>query len=206
MSTSRKSHWEHVYTTKESVNVSWYQPVPAKSLALIRSTEVSLHAPILDVGGGASTLVDNLLDAGYQDVSVLDIASSAITQARARLGATATQAKWIESDVTEFEPSRPYTIWHDRAVFHFLTSAADRERYLSVLRKSLQSRGHFLLATFGEEGPTRCSGLEVQRYSVEMLKELLEPDFRMRAYELEEHRTPTGAAQEFLYSWWQLEA
>lgn len=205
MNNSRKSHWEHVYTTKDSVNVSWYQPVPAKSLELIHSTDVSLQAPILDVGGGASTLVDNLLDAGYQDISVLDIASSAFTQAHARLGASATQVKWIEADVTEFEPSRSYTVWHDRAVFHFLTDAADRERYLSTLRKSLQPRGHFLLATFGEEGPTRCSGLEVQRYSVEMLKTLLEPDFRMRAHENEEHQTPMGAAQEFLYSWWQAE-
>lgn len=205
MNTSRKSHWEHVYTTKDSASVSWYQPVPAKSLELIRLTGVSLQAPVLDVGGGASTLVDKLLDAGYQDVSVLDIASSAFTQAHARLGTSATQAKWIESDVTDFAPARSYAVWHDRAVFHFLTDAADRERYLDVLRKSLQSRGHFLLATFGEEGPVRCSGLEVQRYSVEMLKVLLEPDFRLRAYELEEHSTPTGAAQEFLYSWWQAE-
>jgi len=205
MNTSRKLHWENVYTTKEAVSVSWYQPVPAKSLGLIRSTGVSPQAAILDVGGGASTLVDNLLDAGYQDLSVLDIASSAFTQARARLGAIANQVKWIESDVTEFEPPRSYAIWHDRAVFHFLTDAADRERYLDVLRKSLQSQGHFLLATFGEEGPTRCSGLEVQRYSVEMLKALLEPNFRMRTYEIEEHRTPKGATQEFLYSWWQAE-
>lgn len=153
------------------------------------------------MGGGASTLVDNLLEAGYQDISVLDIASSAFTQARARLGAKAAQATWIESDILEFEPSRSYAVWHDRAVFHFLTDAADRERYLDVLSKSLQSRGHFLLATFGEEGPTRCSGLDIQRHSVEMLKALLEPDFRMRAHEIEEHRTPMGAAQEFLYSW-----
>jgi len=206
MNTPRKPHWEHVYTTKDSVDVSWYQPVPARSLDLIRSTGVSKQAPILDVGGGASTLVDNLLDAGYQDISIMDIASSAIEQARARLGARANQATWIVSDVTEFEPSRPYAVWHDRAVFHFLTEAADRERYLDVLRKALQPRGHFLLATFGEDGPERCSGLQVQRYSVEMLKVLLEPDFRLRAFELEEHCTPTGAPQEFLYSWWQAEA
>jgi len=205
LNNSRKSHWEHVYTTRDSVNVSWYQPVPTKSLELIRSTDVSLQAPILDVGGGASTLVDNLLDAGYQDISVLDIASSAFTQARDRLGTAATQVNWIESDVTEFEPTRPYSVWHDRAVFHFLTDAAERERYLDTLRKSLQSRGHILFATFGEDGPTRCSGLEVQRYSVEMLKTLLEPDFRIRAYESEEHRTPMGVAQEFLFSWWQAE-
>lgn len=200
---SRKSHWERVYTTKQSGEVSWYQPIPEKSLELIRSTGVPLDAPILDVGGGASTLVDHLLDAGYRDVSVLDIASSAFAQAKARLGAKATQVTWIEADVTQFEPSRTYAVWHDRAVFHFQTGVADRDRYLDVLCKSLQSPGHFLLATFGLEGPTRCSGLEVQRYSVEMLKGLLEPEFGLCAYEIEKHRTPMGATQEFLYSWWE---
>ena len=203
MNTSRKAHWENVYATKESVTVSWYQPVPEKSLELIRSTDVALQDAILDVGGGASTLVDNLLDAGFQDVSVLDIASSAFKQAHARLGASANLITWIETDVTEFEPSRSYAVWHDRAVFHFLTDAADRDRYLDALRKALQPGGHFLLATFGEAGPTRCSGLEVQRYSVEMLTALLEPEYRLCMYEVEEHRTPTGAPQEFLYSRWQ---
>jgi len=166
---------------------------------------VTLDAPVIDIGGGASTLVDHLLAAGYQDVSILDIASSAFTQSRARLGTAAGQAQWIEADVTDFEPGRSYEIWHDRAVFHFLTDATDRERYLHVLRKALRSRGHFLLATFGPEGPSRCSGLEVQRYSVEMLRELLEPEFQLRAYEREEHRTPMGSTQEFLCSWWQAE-
>ena len=206
MNTSRKAHWENVYSTKESVSVSWYQPVPEKSLELIRSAGVALQDPILDVGGGASTLVDNLLDAGFQDVSVLDIASSAFKQAHARLGAAANLVTWIEADVTGFEPSRAYAVWHDRAVFHFLTNAADRDRYLDALRKALQPRGHFLLATFGEKGPTRCSGLEVQRYSIEMLKALLEPEYRLCMYEIEEHRTPMGAPQEFLYSRWQAEA
>jgi SAM-dependent methyltransferase len=206
MNTSRKAHWENVYATKESVSVSWYQPVPEKSLELIRSTDVALQDPILDVGGGASTLVDNLLDAGYQDVSVLDVASGAFKQAHARLGASANLVTWIEADVTEFEPSCSYAVWHDRAVFHFLTDAADRDRYLDALRKALQPQGHFLLATFGEEGPTRCSGLEVQRYSVEMLKALLEPEYRLCMVEIEEHRTPKGAPQEFLYSRWQSKA
>ena len=170
---------------------------------MIRSTGTPLDAPILDVGGGASTLVDHLLDVGYTDVSILDIASSAFTQSRARLGANATRATWIEADVTHFEPTRSYAVWHDRAVFHFQTDAADRDRYLEVLRQSLQPHGHFLLATFGPEGPTRCSGLEVQRYSVEMLKELLEPHFELRACAIEEHRTPMGGGQEFLYSWWR---
>ncbi len=203
MNTSRKVHWENVYATKESVSVSWYQPVPEKSLELIRSTDIALQDPILDVGGGASTLVDNLLDAGFQDISVLDIAAGAFKQAHARLGASANLVTWIEADVTEFEPSCSYAVWHDRAVFHFLTEAADRDRYLDTLRKALRPQGHFLLATFGAEGPTRCSGLEVQRYSVETLKALLEPEYRLCMVEIEEHRTPQGAFQEFLYSRWQ---
>ncbi len=201
----RKSHWENVYTKKASSEVSWYQSVPEKSLELIRATRAPKNAAILDVGGGASTLVDHLLDAGFRDVSILDIASSAFTQSRKRLGDCAARAKWIEADITEFEPTRDYAVWHDRAVFHFLTEAADRDRYLETLRKSLQTQGHLLLATFSADGPTRCSGLEVQRYSIEMLRALLEPHFNLRMHETEAHRTPMGGRQEFLYSWWQAE-
>lgn len=160
----------------------------------------------MDVGGGASTLVDNLLDAGYRDVSILDIASGALAHARARLGANAARVTWIEADVTEFEPSRSYAVWHDRAVFHFLTEATDRELYLDVLRRVLEPRGHVVLATFGPEGPTRCSDLQIQRYSVEQVGAVLGPAFRLRAREIEEHRTPMGTTQQFVYGWWQAEA
>lgn len=192
-----------MYATRDPVDVSWYQPIPARSLALIRSTEVPLTAPLLDVGGGASTLVDHLLDAGYGDVSVLDIAAEALDKARNRLAARATQVKWIEADITAFVPARSYAVWHDRAVFHFLTKAADREKYLDILRNTMQAHGHFVLATFGPKGPTRCSGLEVQRYSVEQLGTLLGPNFVLRAHEIEEHLTPMGTTQQFLYGWWQ---
>lgn len=205
-SPSRKSHWERVYSTRRPVEVSWYQPVPAKSLALLRATGVPLTAPILDVGGGASTFVDHLLDAGYQDLSVLDIASAALRQARARLGPLAARVTWLEADVTAFRPSRAYAVWHDRAVFHFLTAAGDRERYLGVLRHALMPGGHFLLATFGPLGPMRCSGLEIRRYSLDMVGALLGTDFRLRAHEIEQHRTPQGTVQQFLYGWWQAEA
>jgi ubiquinone/menaquinone biosynthesis C-methylase UbiE len=160
----------------------------------------------LDVGGGASTLVDHLLDAGYRDISILDIAAGALAQSRARLGALAAQVTWIEADVTQFEPSRPYAVWHDRAVFHFLTEATDREQYLDVLHRALQPGGHLVLATFGPEGPLRCSGLEVQRYSAEQVGALLGPDFQLRAHEVEEHHTPMKTTQQFLYGWWQTEA
>jgi SAM-dependent methyltransferase len=204
LSEARKSHWQQVYTTREHTAVSWFQPVPVKSLDLIRSTGAPASAAIIDVGAGASTLADHLLTDGYADISVLDIAPAAFGQARARLGAKAARIHWLESDVTEFEPSRRYSIWHDRAVFHFLTAIADRNRYLQVLRAALQPDGHFLLATFGPEGPLRCSGLEIERYSVDRLQALLGTDFRLRHHELDEHRTPTGGVQQFLYGWWQL--
>jgi trans-aconitate methyltransferase len=187
------------------VEVSWYQPVPAKSLSLIRSTAVPLTAPIMDIGGGASTLVDYLLAAGYRDISVLDIASEALARSRTRLGTNADQVTWIEADITAFDPSRSYTVWHDRAVFHFLTEAADRERYLEALRSAIEPGGHVVLATFGPEGPTACSGLDVQRYSIDQIGATLGPDFRLRAHEIEEHQTPVGTSQQFLYGWWQAE-
>lgn len=203
MSISCKAHWEQVYATKGSTEVSWYQPVAAKSLQLIQATDVPLTATILDVGGGASTLVDDLLRSGYKNVSVLDIAAAAFEQSRARLASLADEATWIVADITEFEPSGRYAIWHDRAVFHFLTHAAERERYLSVMRKALKPGGHLLLATFGPDGPRRCSGLETACYAAEDLHGLLGSEFTLRAHELDEHETPMGSAQQFLYGWWQ---
>ncbi|MBM4336322.1 MAG: class I SAM-dependent methyltransferase [Deltaproteobacteria bacterium] len=205
MSDPTRSHWERVYESKLPSEVSWYQPVPERSLELIRATGEPLDAPILDVGGGASTLVDHLIAAGHSDVSVLDIAANALEHARERLRDAAARVTWIEADVTRFEPKRAYAIWHDRAVFHFLTDAADRARYLAVLRASLRPRGHFVLATFGPEGPTRCSGLPVQRYSLDEIVALLGPGFALRAHFLEDHRTPSGALQQFLYARWQVE-
>jgi len=204
LSDTRKSHWEKVYSTKSHTDVSWYQPVPSMSLELIRSTGASLSAPILDVGCGASTLVDHLLDDGHEDISVLDIAAGAFEQSRTRLGDVANDVTWIESDVTEFAAERRYSIWHDRAVFHFLTDAADRKRYLKVLRNALAPQGHLVLATFGPEGPMRCSGLEIRRYSTDLLQTFLGPDFELLAQSIEIHETPTCSTQQFLYSLWQL--
>jgi SAM-dependent methyltransferase len=203
MSDQNKAHWEHVYATKATTSVSWYQPVPERSLEFIRATGEPSAAPILDVGGGASTLVDHLLDAGYSDVSVLDISMGALGHAQARLGDRAARVAWIEADITRFQPTRSFAIWHDRAVFHFLTNAEDRERYLQVLRKALRAGGQLVLATFGPEGPTRCSGLEVHRYSVPELGAVLGPGFALRAHRIDEHRTPMGTLQQFLYGWWQ---
>lgn len=203
VSAPRKRHWERVYTEKKADEVSWYQPRPARSLELIRSTGVPLSEPLLDVGGGASMLVDSLIESGHSDVTVLDIAGAALERARARLGTKAAGVEWIEADITQFVPPRRYTVWHDRAVFHFLVDPADRDSYLEVLRRGLAPDGHFVIATFGPEGPLRCSGLDVHRYSLAELQGLLEPLFSLRRSELEEHRTPAGGIQQFLYASWQ---
>ena len=203
MSVSRKEHWEHVYHTKGPTEVSWYQPVPAKSMSLIRKAEVPLEAPIIDVGGGTSTLVDLLLNSDYSDVTVLDISSAALDESHKRVGDRASQVHWIESDILEFEPLRRYYVWHDRAVFHFQVDASGIETYLDILRTALVPRGYFALATFGPEGPDRCSNLPVQRYSVEELTYLLESSFELLLAETEEHKTPAGALQQFLYTLWR---
>jgi len=202
MTEQRKSHWEGVYSDKNSTEVSWYQEVPDKSLALVVSTGTSQKDAILDVGGGASTLVDHLLDAGYVDITVLDLASKAFDQSRQRLGERASAASWVLSDITRFEPQRKYQLWHDRAVLHFLTDPADRRRYVSVLKQALDPGGHVVIAAFGPEGPLKCSGLEIRRYTIEMLAKLLGPEFELQSHELENHQTPMGARQQFLYSCW----
>jgi trans-aconitate methyltransferase len=160
----------------------------------------------LDVGGGASTLVDHLLAAGHTDVSVLDIEPAALAKSRARLGAAASQVEWIAADVTEFRPSRRYALWHDRAVFHFLVDPGARDRYLDVLRQALRGGGDVILAGFGPQGPTRCSGLAVRRYSAEDLGALLGESFALRQSFLDAHTTPAGSSQQFLYGWWRAEA
>ena len=203
MNSNRREHWQQVYGIKEPNEVSWYQPVPEKSLQLIRETRVARSEPILDAGGGDSTLVDNLLAQGYTDISVMDISGNALARSRERLGDDSDSVSWIESDATAFAPERRYALWHDRAVFHFLTDPTDRAKYLEVVSLALRSEGYFVLATFGPEGPERCSGLAVQRYGIDKLRALLGNRFELRAYELATHVTPTGATQQFLYSCWQ---
>jgi len=200
---TRQSHWQRVYTDKEPTDVSWYQRVPAKSLQLIHATGVARSEPLLDVGGGASTLVDQLLAEGYTDISVMDVSEKALQRCRARLGERAARVQWFESDVTSFEPLRRYVVWHDRAAFHFLTDPVERGKYIGVLEQALVPGGHLLLATFGPEGPERCSGLPVQRYDIGALQQLFTDRFELRSHELDIHQTPAGSAQQFLYSWWQ---
>jgi len=198
--TDRKEHWEGVYQTRRPDEVSWFQPKAALSLELIVSSLPDRNAPILDVGGGASMLVDDLLREGYQDVTVLDLAPSALKAVAGRLGADADRVTFLAGDVTTAcLPTASVTLWHDRAVFHFLTDAADRKRYLEQLRRCVEPGGLVLVATFAEDGPTRCSGLEVARYSPAGLHSTFGEDFELLVSRRDEHQTPSGATQPFTY-------
>jgi SAM-dependent methyltransferase len=202
----REDHWERVYGAKEPDAVSWYRPHLERSLALIEGAGLDRSDPIIDVGGGAATLVDDLLARGYGKVAVLDISSEAITRAKARLGAKADQVTWIVGDITRAAlPERGFAFWHDRAVFHFLTAADDRQAYVTAVRRSLRVDGHIVVATFGPHGPERCSGLEVARYDSEALHGQFGGSFRKVGSSTEQHTTPWGTEQEFVYCYCRLE-
>ena len=195
-----KSHWERIYRDKLPTQVSWYQPHALRSLDLIRRVSPPPDGAIIDVGGGASTLSDDLLDAGYHDLAVLDLSATALAKTRTRLGAQAGSIRWIEADILDAQlPRAGYSVWHDRAVFHFLTAPADRARYVAQVRQAVRPGGSVLLATFANDGPTRCSGLEVARYSPEELHAEFGPPFHLMTSEREEHVTPAGVRQAFIY-------
>ena len=201
-----KSHWENVYSSKDTDEVSWHQDRAECSLDLIRRSGVDHAASIIDVGGGASTLVDDLLGQGYSDISVLDLAGTALEAARARLGERSTRVQWWEANVLEVGlPQNGYDLWHDRAVFHFLTSAEDRQAYADAVRHALKPGGFIILATFAEDGPTECSGLPVMRYRPEELQAEVGMGFTLVAQEKELHRTPSGATQRFVYCLFRLD-
>lgn len=179
--------------------MSWYEPAPERSLALIRATGIGRGDPIIDVGGGASYLIDELMQAGYSDLTVLDISGTVLQSLQLRLGERASAATFLQQDITVFRPTRRYAVWHDRAVFHFLTDAGDRRRYLEAVCAGLQSEGHLIVATFGPEGPERCSGLPVMRYDACSLAAELGGGFHPVDSFLAVHRTPRNAEQQFLY-------
>jgi SAM-dependent methyltransferase len=195
-----KEHWERVYQTKPTTQVSWFQEKAERSLRLIRETGVGPDAAILDVGGGASVLVDDLLAAGYRNVTVLDLSAAALEAARKRLGPAAGQVRWLEADITQVAlPEASLDVWHDRAVFHFLTAPADRERYVQTALKAVKPGGHLIVATFAEDGPLKCSGLDIVRYSPEALHAEFGPSVALEKSEREQHRTPGGSEQRFIY-------
>ena len=199
MTHAGQTHWDAVYEKKQPSEVSWYEPRPEKSLELIRSAGVRLTDPIIDVGAGASLLVDELLAAGYRDLTVLDVSAAALDRLRHRLGTAAASVTLVHEDVNAFRPTRRYALWHDRAVFHFLVEREDRERYVEALRQAVGSSGHVLLATFGPAGPERCSGLPTTRYDAASLAAELGAEFQLVGSSLVVHRTPAGAQQQFLY-------
>lgn len=199
---SQKEHWERVYQTKAATQVSWFQEKAERSLRLIRETGVGPDAAILDVGGGASVLVDDLLAEGFRDLTVLDLSGAALQAARKRLGPAADQVRWLEADITQVAlPEASVDVWHDRAVFHFLTAPDARARYVQTALAAVKPGGHLIVATFAEDGPTKCSGLEIVRFSSETLHAQFGPAFSMERSEREEHRTPGGSEQRFIYCW-----
>ena len=194
-----KEHWEKVYTGKSPQSVSWFQPSAETSLRLIRQAAPPTAA-IIDVGGGASTLADGLLDAGYRRLTVLDLAGSALAAAQARLGARAAEVKWIESSILDAPlPRHAYDVWHDRAVFHFLTDPAERAAYVRQVLHALRPGGHVIVASFAEDGPEKCSGLPVMRYRPDALHAEFGAPFTLLRHERETHLTPAGANQQFVY-------
>ncbi len=201
-SKGRKTHWEGVYRDKSPLEVSWYQLEPRHSLELIDLALAGVPEPdggIIDVGGGASVLVDRLLARGWPDISVLDLAGNALAHARQRLGEQAARVHWIEADVTDFLPPKKYRIWHDRAVFHFLTDAADRGAYLQRLMAGLVPGAHVIIAAFAPGGPTQCSSLDICQYDAVRIKHTLGPAFELEHERQEVHLTPAGKEQLFGY-------
>ncbi len=194
-----KEHWEKVYREKSPLAVSWYQLEPHLSLALIDKTAVPLDAPVIDIGGGASTLVDRLCERGYTNVSVLDLSAAALAHSKHRLAQAGARVHWYEEDVIRFRPPQRYALWHDRAVFHFLTKGADREAYVDVLKQALAPGGHLVMLTFALDGPARCSGLDIVQYDAEKLSAELGAEFVLLETGREAHLTPSGNQQNFAY-------
>jgi 2-polyprenyl-3-methyl-5-hydroxy-6-metoxy-1,4-benzoquinol methylase len=201
-----KAHWETVYHTKAPDRVSWFRPHLETSLALIERTAAGRSASIIDVGGGESTLVDDLLARGYENITVLDVSETALEVARKRLGLAAEQVHWLVADITQTDlPPAAYDVWHDRAVFHFLTDIGQRAAYVRQVARAVKPGGHVIVSTFGPEGPTKCSGLDVMRYDAESLHDQFGVRFRLMESSKEVHETPFGTTQQFLYCYCRVE-
>ena len=197
---TQQAHWESIYAAKGEAEVSWFQETPTPSRELIRLIGAQSFSAIIDIGGGKSRLVDSLLACGFENITVLDLSAKALAAARARLGNNGNKVKWIVADVTEWQPSETYDVWHDRAAFHFLTEQSQQAAYIQRLKAALRRGGHAIIGTFALDGPERCSGLPVTRYSAESLGALLGSDFALIDSRRHEHITPWRTVQRFQFS------
>jgi len=202
----RQAHWQNVYQTKGERDVSWFQESPEISLDLIKATGVPSDASIIDIGGGASRLVDTLLAGGFRAVMVLDLSEKALAASKERLGSRAEQVTWIVADVTAWHPSQEYDLWHDRAAFHFLTEQNERAAYADCVRKAVRPGGHVIIGTFAPDGPERCSGLPVVRHDAASLGAMLGGSFKFVETRRHDHTTPWGGVQHFQFSRFQHQA
>ncbi len=195
----RHQHWENIYKAKKPAEVSWYQPTPATSLAFLKEFNVPLTARIIDIGGGDSLLVDHLVNLGYKDITVLDISETAIKRAKHRLGDNGRQVKWVVADATTFQPIEKYDFWHDRAAFHFLTSDHEIENYIATVQQNLRANGILLIGTFSENGPKKCSGMDIKQYTEKSMTDILQKFFTKIKCITVDHTTPVGAIQNFIF-------
>jgi 2-polyprenyl-3-methyl-5-hydroxy-6-metoxy-1,4-benzoquinol methylase len=196
----RQAHWENVYATKDEHTVSWFQERPDISLDLIRATGVKTSASIIDIGGGASRLVDALIAEGFEAITVLDLSEKALTTSKARLGARGAHVQWVVADITTWEPPQSYDVWHDRAALHFLTDPKDRAAYAERVSRAVRPGGHVIIGTFALDGPERCSGLPIVRYDAASLGKILGPSFELVESKRHDHHTPAGVTQRFQFS------
>jgi trans-aconitate methyltransferase len=194
-----KAHWENIYDSKQLHEVSWFQPTPSTSLALIEMLGLSADAAIIDIGGGGSYLADNLLTHGFEDISVLDISKRALERAAARIGDAAEKISWIEADIASFEPTKQYDLWHDRAAFHFLTDKEAVAHYVKIASAHIKPGGYLIIATFAEDGPLKCSGLHIQQYNEESLSANFAQNFELVKTLKDTHKTPSGTEQSFVF-------
>lgn len=195
----RKKHWENIYQTKDLKDVSWYQPTPTTSLDFLKQFNISTTAKIIDIGGGDSFLVDHLLDLGYTDLTVLDISAASLDRAKQRLGDRATKVKWIVADAATFKPTEQYDFWHDRAAFHFLTQEQEITNYIDTIQKSIKPTGVLVIGTFSEQGPKKCSGIEIKQYSETTMTDRLKKFFEKVKCITVDHQTPFDTIQNFIF-------
>lgn len=196
---NRKQHWENIYSTKQLNEVSWYQPTPETSLSFIEELKISKTASIIDIGGGDSFLIDNLLELGYENITLLDISKKAIERAKLRLGKKGEIVKWIEADAASFKPAENYDLWHDRAAFHFLTDQKEIENYLQSAKNGIKDSGHMIIGTFAVDGPKKCSGIEIMQYSESSLIKRFDIAFQKINCRKIEHLTPFDTIQNFVF-------